>query len=968
MTSERWHQIEKLFHSALDLPSEARATFLSRECAKDENLRDEVNSLLRAHERDGSFLDVPAYEVADSLLTEGLMGLSPGQQIGPYQIISLLVEGGMGELYLAHDNRLSRKIVLKLLPIDFARDRHRVRRFVQEARVASNLNHPNVCVIHEIGRTMDGRHFIAMEYIDGVTLRERISRKSFTLGETLHVAEQVCAALSAAHAAGVVHRDIKPENIMLRRDRLVKVLDFGLAKLIESESRIKNVNEAPTMAKLKTEEGTQMGTVRYMSPEQLREGTVDERTDVWSFGVVLHEMATGFAPFEARVRNEIIAAILKREPTPLSFDETTPEEFQRIVAKALSKERKDRYQTIGEMATDLKAFRRQVHGESTEEPVWPVDVPLSSGSKKRTGNGGADAESRARHRRPGYAGTSDTWSSALTYVSRTAEQVLSEIKGHPRTTVFAGLALVIALFVGGNSSSVRQRIRNYLSPSPAPKYKIEPITNAGQSVCAAISADGKLFAHVEKKSGLQELHVTSVSNSSATSVVVAAGDHIYRGVTFSRDGNYLYFTRSDSNSDVGDLYQVALPGGTPRRLLDRVDGPISFSPTGDRFAFVRWNRITNEYSLTLANVDGTGERTIATRRDGQTFSIFGCAWSPDDESLVCGIGWWDKNFHAKLVRVDLSNGQLTPISDQQWYFIRQVAWLPDKSGLIVSAKDQPLSPFQLWTVSTEGKVDKLTRDLNEYNSVSISRDEGAFISVQSRLVGSLWSGPAADSQQLREVASNVGRVYGLDWSSKGQILFSSLVGNNLQISSIFPDGSGKNTITVKGKDDYSPATSPDGHLIAFSSNRSGSLNIWRMNAEDGGDLKQLTFGDGNAHPTFSADGRWILYDNQNGPFSVWKVSVDGGEAVKLIEHNAWMPAVSPDNQFIACRYDTEPTRQGIAIIPFQGGAPTKLLHIPVRDWQRIQWSPDSRFLSYVDISNGVYNIWTYEIASDTRKH
>ena len=171
MTSERWHQIEKLFHSALELPSEARSTFLSEKCLGDDSLRDEVESLLRAHERDGAFLDVPAYEVADGLLSEGWIGLSPGQQIGPYQIISLIASGGMGEVYQAHDNRLSRRIALKLLPIDFARDRHRVRRFVQEARAASALSHPNVCVIHEIGQTMDGRHFIAMEYIDGVTLR-----------------------------------------------------------------------------------------------------------------------------------------------------------------------------------------------------------------------------------------------------------------------------------------------------------------------------------------------------------------------------------------------------------------------------------------------------------------------------------------------------------------------------------------------------------------------------------------------------------------------------------------------------------------------------------------------------------------------------------------------------------------------------------------------------------------------------
>src|SRR2546426_4225182 len=386
---------------------------------------------------------------------------------------------------------------------------------------------------------MDGRHFIAMEYIDGVTLRERIAKQPFTLSETLRVAEQIAAALAAAHARGVVHRDIKPENIMLRRDRLVKVLDFGLAKLTESESQIQNVNEAPTMAKLNTEPGTQMGTVRYMSPEQLREGTVDERTDVWSFGVVLHEMVTGFAPFEARSRNEVIAAILKREPTPLSFDDETPEDFQAIVAKALSKDRKERYQTINEMAAELKSLRRQIQGDSTEDPVWPEPGAADSASRKQSSAGVALPGTRTRYRpKSGRRSSSDTWSSALTYVSRTAEQVISEIKGHPKATVFAGLAAVFVIILGFNpkmQQRIGQLVGNHQSTvAPFQNIKMTPLTNSGQSVCAAISPDGKLFAHAERREGKQELLVTNISNA-GSSVVVPSRDFNYRGITFSRD-------------------------------------------------------------------------------------------------------------------------------------------------------------------------------------------------------------------------------------------------------------------------------------------------------------------------------------------------------------------------------------------------------------------------------------------------
>src|SRR6266849_1139327 len=254
MTADRWQIIDRLFHSTLECAPEKRASLLSQACGDDQELRTEVESLLRAHEQDGTFLDLPAYEVAPDFLADALGGLLAGQQIGPYKIISSLASGGMGEVYLAQDTRLGRKIALKILPPDFAKDQHRVRRFAQEARAASALNHPNVCVIHEVGKTSDGRHFIAMELIDGITLRERISRGPLSLADALTVAEQVAAALVVAHAAGVVHRDIKPENIMLRKDGYVKVLDFGLAKLNDTHSGRANINEEDsTIAHVHTE-------------------------------------------------------------------------------------------------------------------------------------------------------------------------------------------------------------------------------------------------------------------------------------------------------------------------------------------------------------------------------------------------------------------------------------------------------------------------------------------------------------------------------------------------------------------------------------------------------------------------------------------------------------------------------------------------------------------------------------------
>ena len=284
MTPERWQQIDNLLQSALACASGERPAFLAQACAGDEPLRLEVESLLASHEHAGNLLETPLSQIAADLFVESQAPPVEGQTIGLYKVLARLGAGGMGEVYLAQDPRLDRKIALKLLPTYFTTEANRLHRFEQEARAASSLNHPNILTIYEIGRA-DGHHFIATEFIDGVTLRQRLASTPMKLSEALEIALQVAAALTAAHAANIVHRDIKPDNIMIRDDGYVKVLDFGLAKLTERPASIDP--EAATVALVKTNPGMVMGTVQYMSPEQARGLAVDERTDIWSLGVVL---------------------------------------------------------------------------------------------------------------------------------------------------------------------------------------------------------------------------------------------------------------------------------------------------------------------------------------------------------------------------------------------------------------------------------------------------------------------------------------------------------------------------------------------------------------------------------------------------------------------------------------------------------------------------------------------------------
>jgi serine/threonine protein kinase len=377
MTPERWQEVEEVLQAALDRAPQERDSFLDQACAGDEELKSEAAALIRAHDDAGDFIEQPAIAQDARVMFGELPDINIGRAVGHYRIIERLGAGGMGEVYLAQDARLNRLVALKILPAHFISDDARLRRFQREARAASALNHPNILTIHEVGEAEE-IHFIATEFIDGQTIRELIARHDLSLEETLEIAAQVAFALNAAHAAGIVHRDIKPENIMRRADGIVKILDFGIAKLIEPSTQ-EFSNEAPTIIKAQTETGLVIGTVGYMSPEQARALPVDERTDIWSLGVVLYELVAGRAPFTGATRMDTLVTILEREPPPLSHStqDASPqlEELQRIVNKALRKERSERYQTAASMLADLKSIRRELDFAET---------PLASSSSIAT--------------------------------------------------------------------------------------------------------------------------------------------------------------------------------------------------------------------------------------------------------------------------------------------------------------------------------------------------------------------------------------------------------------------------------------------------------------------------------------------------------------------------------------------------------------------------------------------------------
>src|SRR5215813_8044983 len=505
MTPERWQQIDQLFKAALACEPAQRAEFLAAKCKDDEPLRREVESLLSSLDEADDFIETPAGDIAAELLGTHRSTCEAGQQIQNYRIARQLGSGGMGEVYLADDIRLNRKVALKLLPPHFTVNPDRVRRFEREARAASALNHPNIVTIYEIGKS-NTTHFIAAEFVDGKTLRQLINEKPFTLNEALKVSMQVAEALSEAHAAGIVHRDIKPENIMIRQDGYVKILDFGLAKLNEQQATEADL-ETPTL--LQTNPGLVMGTVQYMSPEQARAKNVGVGTDIWSLGIVMYELLAGHVPFSGETPSHVMVSLMENKLPPLKDHANVPDDLDRFVAKALRKNQKERYQTAGQLARDLKSLKQKLQVDSglnqwlKTVPSRKDGAPLSRLTPLITRSG--------THRIPLGKGSATETTTIESHPTSSAEYLVSEIKLHKRGVMLAAAALLIAVVVAGYLYVTRSRFA--AAGEPIDSVAVLPFVNGNNDPNAEYLSDGISNSIIGSLSQLPNLKKVSAFNS-----------------------------------------------------------------------------------------------------------------------------------------------------------------------------------------------------------------------------------------------------------------------------------------------------------------------------------------------------------------------------------------------------------------------------------------------------------------------
>ena len=900
------------------------------------------------------------------------MSITAGTRFGRYEIRSQIGEGGMGEVYLAQDTQLDRAIALKILTAEVARDPQRLHRFLQEARAASALSHPNVAHIYEIGEA-NGTHFIAMEYVEGVELDKKIAGRPLAVSEILDIAIQVADALDEAHVKGITHRDIKSSNIMITARGRVKVLDFGLAKLSLPSGARDRTSDSELATRVKTSPGIVMGTVNYMSPEQAMGREVDHRTDVFSFGVVLYEMGTGRLPFSGETITETIDRITHSQPEAIArLNYSVPPELEVIIKKALRKDRDERYQTIHDALIDLKDLKRELDMAAGLEHSTPatsrssdIVTPLSQSA---IGS-------------PSIPPATQTGAVAAAHPTSSAEYIVGEIKRHK--TGIGVLAVLIGVVLMASGFWIYKLMTSKKSTS-ATAIKFTRLTSGGRVGTeligggAAISPDGKYVSFWTTDEGKSYLYLRQVSTNSLIKILgPLEGD--YGGSTFSPDGEHIYFGGTDRTDSEGALFRVSTLGGTPQKILQGISSPVTFSPDGKEIAYARLVPTTGESLLLATSTDGSGTpRTLATLKLPDYFSGNGPSWSPDGRVIAIGAASVSGgNATSTVVEVPASGGKERSITAPQWSYVSRVMWLHDGSGLVITLFASYNSMgTQIWFVSyPDGAARRITNDLNGYGeqSLGVTADAKTIVTVQDDYTRNIWAvAPNEAGSQPQQISNGKYEgAWSLSTTPDGRVVYLDPTGEANEIWIMKGDGSEKKQLTSDGFLKDNAAVSPDGHYIVFSTYRSGTFSIWRMDI-DGNNQKQLTqestFATG---PVCSPDNKWVVFQSfQSGNFYVKKVSIDGGAATQISDTICALPDISPDRKSIACiSLQTGIFKQKLAILPFEGNQPLKLFDLPAtfKFDSGVKWSPSGREITYVDINGALSNIAALSIDSGTSR-
>ncbi len=908
MTPEKWEKVTELFHSAMDLDAEDRSAFIERECAGDPELRQEVESLLAANTDAGNFIEEPAAQVA--ALADTGMTIPAGSMIAHYRIEKSIGRGGMGEVYLALDTRLNRQVALKKLPDLYSSDPAFLRRFRNEAQAAATLNHPNVATIYSV-ETFEEKPFITMEYVDGKTLDAATPASGLDIRKFLEYFIQLAGALQHAHEKGITHRDLKPGNIMITSGGVPKILDFGLA-----QSSGAALSKSGFSAGI-TAPGQVIGTPSYMSPEQAEGKDVDHRSDIFSFGVVMYEALTGLRPFTGDSHAEVVSNLLKSDPVPIrEIRPEVPSLIVRLVNRCLIKRRRDRLQQMQEVRTILAEARAVLKaGTST----------LSLGRRLY-----GEAKS-----------VNPLWRFALVF------------------------AIILASFVAWYFFP-----RDVQPPIYFENISIRSLSQSHNVVFAQISPDGRSLAYntIEPNQD-RSLWIRRIDDRNALLLVPPQPHQYWGGLTISDDTSQIFFITAGATSRHGTMYRVSSLGGPVRKLVDTVNDLGSLSPDGKRILYVRYGEPTS--ILTANSDDGGDERPILSFPEGVI--LRDPQFSPDGSYVYFikmerkdGVEYWSLN------HVDIRSGAQAVVIPDQRERIAEIAFVGRSNALIMNAADPITNATQLFYVSLpDGKLTRVTNDLNSYFGVSVDRAGTQIVSAQRYFEKRLWTGDAGGTVEMKAIAPEINAYLNVDWTPDGRLVFDAVENNRPHIWIAAADGSGLMQLTPNDSTDEDPAVSKDGRYIVFTSSRNGHKQVWRMNI-DGRNQMWLAQVEGvTSNPHISPDGVHVIFVwDREGSRSLGRVPIEGGniEEMPLFGDSHW--SIAADGSRVAYTiWNDQQNISQVAIRRFDSDRPDTVLDLS--PYAILKWKPDGSGLVYrdrraVEFAHSTIMEWNFEAASPTQ--